>query len=127
MRRLICILLLLCLPLQSFAMHGGALAFGSDADLVHDAAHDDRIEHHHDTDGSIHFDDSDESAQHVQDHSHSPHAVDIILAKLPAAPEQLVSVLKAEFSRFIPELFLDSPLRPPSPALGHAAEGHQHA
>lgn len=127
MRRLLCILLLLCLPLQSFAMHGGALAFGSDAGLVHDLAHDERVQHHHEADGSVHYDDSDESAQHVQDHSTSPQAADIILSKMPAVPERLVSVLKAEFSRFIPEPFLDSPLRPPSPTLGHAAEGRTHA
>lgn len=118
MRRLICILLLMCLPLQSFAVQGGSLLFESDSSLAHELAHDERVQHHHEDDGSVHYDDSNESAQHIQDHSSSPQPAYLPIPKLPAAPEQLVSVAKTEFARFIPEPFLDGPLRPPAPTLG---------
>lgn len=118
MRRLICILLLMCLPLQSFALQGGSMLFGTDASLEHEIAHDDHVPHHHDGDGSLHYDDSEESSEHVQDHSNCSQPADLSVPKLPVAPEQLVSLVKLEFSRFIPDPYLDGPLRPPSPALG---------
>jgi hypothetical protein len=117
-RRFICILLLMCLPLQSFALQGGSFLFGSDASMAHEMDHDDHVQHHHEDDGSVHYDDSDESAQHLQYDSTSPQPAGLSVPKLPAAPEQLVSVMKPEFSRFIPEPYLDGPLRPPAPALG---------
>ncbi|NML63450.1 hypothetical protein HHL21_20620 [Massilia sp. RP-1-19] len=123
MRRLICIALLMCLPLQSFALQVGALLSGGGANMAHQIEHDNHVQHHHDGDGSVHYDDSDESAQHAQDHTCSPQPADLSVPKLPSAPEQLVSVLKAEFSRFIPDPYLDDPLRPPSPAPGQTAEG----
>ena len=118
MRRLICLLLLMCLPLQSFALHGVSLVRGGDAGLAHEIAHDEQVQHHHEDDGSIHYDSSDESAQHIQDHSCSQQALYLPAPQLARHPEQLISVTKPEFARFIPEPFLDGPLRPPSPALG---------
>lgn len=118
MRRLICILLLMCLPLQSFALQGGAVMFGSNVSMEHEIAHDGHVPHHHDGDGSLHYDDSEESSEHVQDHSSCTQPADLSVPKLPVAPEQLVSLVKTEFSRFIPDPYLDGPLRPPAPALG---------
>ena len=118
MRRLICILLLLWLPLQSFAMHGASLLPGPGTGMSHVIDHDNQVQHHHDEDGSTHYDQSDESAQHVQDHSCSPQPAYPSASKLPTVPEQLVSVTIPEFARFIPDPFLDGPLRPPAPALG---------
>lgn len=117
MRRLFCILLLMCLPLQSFAVQGSSLLFGTDASLEHEIAHDDHVPHHHDGD-SLHYDDSEESSEHVQDHSSCSQPADLSVPTLPVAPEQLVSLVKLEFSRFIPDPDLDGPLRPPSPSLG---------
>ena len=73
MRRLICILLLLCLPLQSFAAQGGALLSGSLAGqaIAHELDHAAEIEHNHEDDGSVHYDDSDESVQHSHESSAS--------------------------------------------------------
>ncbi|MGZ9043961.1 MAG: hypothetical protein ACXW24_05960 [Telluria sp.] len=118
MRRFICILLLLCLPLQSFALQGGSLLFGSDSSMAHEIAHEEQVQHHHDDDGSLHYDDSDESAKHLADHSASPEPAGLSVPELSAGPEQLVSVTKPEFSRFIPDPYLDSPLRPPARTLG---------
>lgn len=126
MRRLICILLLMCLPLQSFAMHGASLLLGGGASMSHVVDHDQQIQHHHDVDGSTHYDTSDASAQHIQDHSCSPQPAYLPAPKLPIVPDQLVSVAKLEFARFIPEPFLDGPHRPPAPTLGQAAEGRLH-
>lgn len=123
MRRLICIFLLMCLSLQSFALHAAAPSFGSDTGMAHELDHDNGVRHHHEDDGSVHYDNSDESAQHIQDHSTSAQAGDMATTRLFTAHEHLVLVVKTEFSRFIPEPYLDSPLRPPAPALGLAAEG----
>lgn len=118
MRRLICILLLMCLPLHSFATQGGALLLGSNASIAHELEHDEGLHHHHD-DGSVHYDDSDESHDHIQDHSaSSPQPAGLSVLSLPTAPPQLISSLKIDFSHFIPEPFLDGPLRPPSLTLG---------
>lgn len=120
MRRLICILLLLCLPLHSFAMQGGALLLGSagEISIVHELEHDERVEHHHDDNGSVHYDDSDESAQHIQDHSSSPQPAYLTGPNLPLAPMQLACAAQDAVVHFIPTPFLDSPLRPPAPSLG---------
>lgn len=124
MRRLLCIFLLMCLPLQSFAALGVALFAGADANLAHQVAHDEQLQHHHhDDSGSVHFDDSDESAKHIQDHPTSSQPVFLAAVTMPVAPEQVSSLEQGEFARFIPEPFLDGPLRPPSFALGLAAGG----
>ena len=118
MRRLICILLLMCLPLQSFAFQVGSSAAGTDMSFAHEILHDEKVQHHHDDDGSVHYDDSAESAQHIQDHSCSQQPVGFWVPKMASPPEQRMSVTVREFSRFIPDPFLDSPLRPPARALG---------
>ena len=118
MRRLICILLLMCLPLQSFAFQGGSSASGPDMTFAHEILHDEQVQHHHDDDGSVHYDNSEESAQHIQDHSCSQQPAGFWMPKRASPPEQLVSVAVLEFYRFIPDPYLDSPLRPPARALG---------
>jgi hypothetical protein len=119
-RRLICILLLFCLPLHSFAMQDGALLFGGAGEnsIVHEFEHDERVEHHHDDNGSVHYDDSDESVQHIQDPSSSPQPAYLTGPYLPIAPLQLASAVNDAVVQFIPTPFLDSPLRPPAPFLG---------
>lgn len=121
MRRLICILLLICLPLQSFAMQGGALPFGttSDRDVTHALAHAEEIEHHHhEDDGKVHYDNSEESVQHIQDHSSSAQIAYLAEPFQQMAPEQLASEGGDAVPRYIPDPFLDNPLRPPVPSLG---------
>lgn len=119
MRRLICILLLMCLPLQSFALQAGSFVFGAGVNLAHEIAHEEKIQHHHhEVDNSVHYDDSDESAQHALDHSSCQQPAGVWTSTLPSSPDQVVSVSAPEFSCFIPDPYLDSPLRPPARPLG---------
>lgn len=118
MRRLLCILLMLCLPLQGFAMQWGAAIQTSEMSLLHEVLHEEQVSHHHESDGSIHYDHSDESSQHIQDHSSSPQPAGLIVALNSAPPLQLVSVLHSEFTQFVPDPLLDSPHKPPTFALG---------
>ena len=129
MRRLICILLLLCLPLQSFAVQGGALLFGSLAGqgIAHELEHAVELEHHHDDDGSVHYDDSEESVQHIQDYPSSTQVAHLAVPFQPIAPERLACAVDDVAPCFIPDPVPDNPLRPPAPALGFAAEGALHS
>ena len=127
MRRIIYILLLLCLPVYGFAMQGGlphAYGLGS---LAHEVEHDEGIQHHHEDDGSIHYDESDESFDHAQDHSSSQQPAGASLPTPAVVPEQLVSSLTVFMARAAPEPFLDGPRKPPRPSPGHAAGGSLHA
>lgn len=119
MHRLICILLLICLPLQSFAVQGSWLPAGtaSGQGIAHVLAHADNIAHHHDGDGSVHYDDSDESVHHIQD-SCAAQAAYLAEPFRPIAPVQLASEAGHLIARYIPDPFLDSPLRPPALSLG---------
>jgi hypothetical protein len=117
-RRFICLLLFLCLPLQSFAVQGGAPLFGSagGGSIAHEVDHAAEIAHHHDDDGSVHYDESDESVQHIQDHSSAAQAAHPATPFHPVAPEQPARVFAGMAARFIPDPYLDSPLRPPARA-----------
>lgn len=121
MRQLICILLLLCLPLQSFALPGGSLLFVSanGNGMSHALEHDEGIQHHHhDDNGSVHYDDSDESLQHIHDHSSSPQLAFLAVQFQPIAPVLSAPAVDGGVTQFIPAPFLDAPLRPPAPSLG---------
>lgn len=116
MRRFFCLLLLICLPLQSFPLQGKQLL---SADIAHELQHDQGVQHHHGDDGEIHYDSSDESAQHAVDSagtsgsawSPAPH-----LAPMPAAPLRLLVLV--EPGQWVPDPQLDSPDKPPAPSLG---------
>lgn len=128
LRRILYILLLLCLPLYGFAMQAGVPSTGNEASLAHALEHDQGISHHHHADdGSIHYDDSDASRDHAQDHTSPPQSAGFGLPQLPVAPAQLVSKLVSHVTQWVPEPFLDGPSRPPSPAPGQAAGGPLHA
>jgi hypothetical protein len=113
------------LPLQSFAVQGGAMLFGSAGgqSIAHELDHAAEIEHHHDDDGSVHYDDSDESAQHIDDYPSSSQVAHLALPFQPVAPERLAGAVNGTQARFIPDRAPDNPLRPPSPSLGSAAGG----
>lgn len=118
MRRIFCIFLLMCLPLHGFAMQWGGMLAGNNSTIAHELAHDEHVQHHHNDDGSIHFDDSEESAQHLLDHSASPQPVDLVMPAVAGAPEQLVSIVVVDVASYIPNPFLDGPHRPPALTLG---------
>jgi hypothetical protein len=108
----------MCLPLHGFAMQWGALLAGGDTSIAHEIEHDEHVQHHHEDDGSIHYDDSDESAQHLLDHPASPQPAHMVLPVLPGAPPQLVSTVATEEASYIPDPLLDCPHRPPASTLG---------
>lgn len=122
MRRLFCILLMLCLPLQGFAMQW-PMALASDAaplaqEVMHEVMHDAHVSHHHDDDGTLHIDDSDESEQHIQDHSSPPQPATLPALLLPLAPPGPVFTVPTALVQYIPDPMLELPHRPPSPSLG---------
>jgi len=118
-RRLIATLLLLCLPLQGFAMQWGQLpAGGTASSIVHELDHDYGVRHHHhEADGSVHYDDSDESVKHLQEHS-SGQPAGIIAQTTLGAPPQPVSSILVEVTQFLPDPLPDCPHRPPARSLG---------
>jgi hypothetical protein len=121
-RRLFCLLLLICLPLQSFALQivGVRLAGTGAAHLL---AHAEHVHHHHHDDGKVHYDESDESIQH----SHEPSAT--VQHLLPKAAAALFSPLTVSFAdradptSYIPDPYLVDPQRPPAFTPGLAAGG----
>ncbi len=117
MRHLLCLLLMLCLPLQSFALPWEHVLAG-DTTLAHEIEHDEHVQHHHDDDGVIHYDDSEESAQHVQDHTCSAQPAAIPMPSLAMLPAQLMSIVRPDGPAPMPDPLLDCPHRPPSFALG---------
>jgi hypothetical protein len=118
MRRLLCILLMFCLPLQSFAMQWSTAMETDGMSLTHEALHDEHVSHHHEDDGSIHFDNSDESSQHIGDHYCSLQPAVLCLAAALPAPLELVEDLRVVWDRSVPDPELKLPDRPPSHALG---------
>jgi hypothetical protein len=99
-------------------MQWGTLLAGDGTLIVHELEHDEHVQHHHDDDGSIHYDDSDESAQHLLDHPASPQPVHLVLPVMPGAPDQLVSTIAIDVTSYIPDPLLDRPHRPPALTLG---------
>jgi len=116
-RRYLCIFLLMLLPLHTFAMQGAWLSMGNTLDIAHEIEHAQNTGHHHKADGSVHYDESDESTQHASDHSCFQQ-----MATLPS--DGIVSVNSATSSAIalpvklgIRDGFPERPQRPPS-ALG---------
>ncbi|WP_175016911.1 hypothetical protein [Massilia sp. YMA4] len=117
MRHLLCLLLMLCLPLQSFAAQWEHVLAG-ETTLAHEIAHDEHVQHHHEDDGSIHYDDSDESAQHVQDHTCAGQPAAFAVPLQACTPAQLVSIVHPDGLALTPDPLLDCPHRPPASSLG---------
>ena len=127
MRRILTILMLFCLPLYGFAMQGGVPPAAGVVSLVHTLDHDEGVSHHHDDDGSVHYDESDASLEHTQEHS---------CATQPAGcglPRSTLFFGKATAQRgfyvavLVPDPVLEGPLRPPAFPLGHDAGGSWYA
>jgi hypothetical protein len=118
MRRLIAIFLLMLLPLHSFAMQGGALNLENAYNIDHELEHLERVSHHHDDDGSVHYDQSDESVQHISEHSACQHACALPSTGVQPFMVMLMATVPVESASDIPDLFLERPQRPPSLSLG---------
>ena len=119
MRQLLCLLLMICLPLQGFAMQWGAAFHSVEAgSLAHEVLHDEHVSHHHDEDGSVHFDASEESSSHVQDHSCTLQLAALFTPDQACAPRRLVETITIPSATPISDPMLELPHRPPAPALG---------
>lgn len=99
-------------------MQGGWFAANGWFDIAHELEHLEGTSHHHNDDGSIHYDDSSESDKHFAEHSASGQQV----ATLPslAHPQvllALLAVVPADFAQYIPDPIPERPQRPPQ-ALG---------
>lgn len=105
------------MPLYSIAMHGGWSDAGNAFDLTHEAAHLGGSSHHHMDDGSLHFDDSEESAQHHADHTASCHAVALLSIGPSHFAPTVRTVNMTELHEYIPDHVPEQPQRPPQ-ALG---------
>lgn len=112
MRRLVLLLLIALLPLQSLHAAVG-LVQPVGGDTQHWVDHQWGVSHHHHDDGSVHHDDSDESKRHVSpvDACHSPAAParSVGAMSLPVWA-QAPPVFRAPF---ISDPFLQGPKRPP--------------
>ncbi len=115
MRRLICMFLLLLLPLHSFAVQGGWLSSGHMFDLAHELEHADGTSHHHNDDGSVHYDESGESTKHFSEHSAGQQTASLppfpILA-LPAIVPMSAAITGPP--QYIPDPIPERPQRPPT-------------
>lgn len=60
---------MLLVPLQAYSAVAGMWGHAGKADLQHLADHENGVAHHHDDDGSIQHDNSDESLQHLSQHA----------------------------------------------------------
>lgn len=116
MRRFICILLLMLLPLHGFAMQSGEL--GQHAyDFAHEIEHATDVSHHHEADGTTHYDQSDESVQHALDNTTFTQAVALPSLALPQPAAPPSSLGESRLSLLIPDGIRTLPIRPPC-ALG---------
>ncbi|HKY00938.1 MAG TPA: hypothetical protein VJM53_00125 [Burkholderiales bacterium] len=112
MRRYLVYLLMLCLPLQSFAAlapfeHGGT------SDLLHEMHHDQQLSHHHDEHGQMQHDRSQESDEHMADHAccHAALAFFSFISFKMARPE---SASPPTFrAPYVGDADLEQPQRPP--------------
>jgi len=113
-RRLLCIFLLMLLPLHSFAMQSGWLSAEAVFDIAHEVEHLQATSHHHDDDGSVHYDDSGESAAHSVDHSAFQQSASLPSVAMPLLTIQPFTIRLREPAYYIPDPFLKDPQRPPS-------------
>jgi hypothetical protein len=114
-RRLLCIFLLMLLPLHSFAMQTGWLSAVNAFDIAHEIEHlKAASHHHHDNDGSVHYDDSGESEAHFADHSASQQSASLPPGAMPSLPAESCMIKRFELTYSIPDPFLENPQRPPA-------------
>ena len=100
-------------------MQFGAMTSAQAANIAHELDHAGGVQHHHhENDGSVHYDDSDESAKHVSDHSAAHQPPGLPLPAMPAMSAASTSLPFGDITQFVPDPAPDGLLRPPSPSLG---------
>jgi hypothetical protein len=113
-RRILCLLLILFLPLHVFAMQGRLSSVHGGANVLHKIDHMQHKAHYHDDDGAIHYDQSDKSIKHVADHECSQQTaalptIHTFSSNLISFPKDIVPLVV-----HIPDVYIKSPQRPPS-------------
>ena len=112
MRRLICLFMLMLLPLHGFAVQTGAMQEHAYS-IAHELDHANGVSHHHDADGTIHYDQSDESVQHASEHPASSQ-VAALPSMLPTHPFMAFrSIAGSSPVLSIPDGIVTLPIRPP--------------
>lgn len=112
MRRLVCLLMLMLLPLHGFAAQTGALHEHA-YNIAHELDHANGVSHHHAPDGTIYYDQSDESVQHA---SELPafSQVAALPSMLPTHPVMAFrSIVSSPPVLLIPDGIVTLPIRPP--------------
>jgi hypothetical protein len=122
-RQFLCLLLLICLPLQSFAAQIDGVRALNAAVPSHEFEHAEDLHHHHEDDGSVHYDNSDESLEHADEHSPA-NQLSFLSPGIVSFEQAAVSVADyPDPASALPNPCLDDPPRPPSFAPGLAAGG----
>lgn len=87
-------------------------------DVAHEMEHLEGIQHHHDADGTVHYDDSSKSAKHHAEHAGCGHALALPSHLTPQVVLTAFSFSMVEFRQFVPERVPERPQRPPQQLLG---------
>lgn len=112
MRRLICLFMLMLLPLHGFAVQSGALHTHA-YDIAHAFSHENGVSHHHAVDGTIHYDQSDESVKHASEHP-ACSQIAALPSMLPTHPVMAFrSIAVSSHVLSIPDGIVTLPIRPP--------------
>lgn len=114
MRRFFCILLMLLLPLHSFAMQGGWYSSASAFDIGHEVDHlAGAVHHHNDHHGSVHYDNSSDSSSHFAEHSAGHSCAALPSTVLPPLSIALSNAAVPESRQYIPDPIPERLQRPP--------------
>jgi hypothetical protein len=112
-RAFLAFLLILSVGFQGIALAGRTLGSDRSGDTAHSMLHAEAVAHHHDHDGRVHKDSSDESKRHVQ-----PDGFAQVAAVLPSASAEISRLPVASMLVSAMDLAHDSPFleglkRPP--------------
>lgn len=119
MRRIVCLLLMLLLPLHSVALQSGTSSPEVAYNIAHEIDHLIGATHHHDdTHGSVHYDKSGDSMKHFADHSAGHPCVGLPPTLQPVASVEKSASVAEMLKHFLPAPFPDRLHRPPSSSLG---------
>lgn len=114
MRRFLCILLMLLLPLHAFAMQGGWPSSASAFDIAHEIEHLAGAKHHHDDDhGSVHYDSSGDSAHHFAEHAAGYSCLALPTTVTPPTTIDASSAPVAAPQHYLPDPLPERLQRPP--------------
>jgi hypothetical protein len=104
------------IPLQALASQGTFALLGDSFDLVHELLHDEVKIHHHDEDGTIHFNDSQESMKHHSEHAANAPLLGLLpVTGLPVVTLTVLSRVPTPSVWYLPNPYLETPQRPPQP------------